>query len=259
MSKFRATTLFQQGKGGWSESFYLESTSPAAALVTIQAPSALRRRLLGTDARIIGYRAQEVSAVGNALITDVDEPAIGGEIRDIPSLALNIALNTTDGLKRTFLLRGLPDNATTRGVYVPGSTFNGNLNSWMGVIANGNYLVRRLDRAQLPKPVASVSGTGLATFFVAHALTIGATVQFMRTRDAAGHLVTGRFRVLDTPTLTTVQLSPWVAGRTITTGTLRRVEFIYPAVSSAVNSLKITTRKVGRPFGAPRGRRSVRR
>jgi hypothetical protein len=84
-------------------------------------------------------------------------------------------------------------------------------------------------------------------------------IQFLRTRDSAGHLVTGRYRILDTPTLTTAQLSPWTAGRTVTTGAVRKIAFLYPAINAAVNTQKVTTRKVGRPFGAPRGRRSTRR
>lgn len=260
MAKYRVSTLLTQGKGGWSESFYVEAGTAQLALEQVKTPSALRRRLIGTDANIIGYRAQEVTASGNALIEEVLEPAVGGELRDIPQMTLGVQLGTTDGLKRLFLLRGLPDNIVSRGAYLnSSSTFNGNLNQWMAAIASGNFYVRRILRTNAPTPIASVSSTGLVTFFTAHALTNGMTIQFLRTRDTAGHLVTGKYRILDAPTLTTVQLAPWTAGRTVANGTVRKVVYDYFAINSAINTKKITTRKVGRPFGAPRGRRSSRR
>lgn len=255
MPTYRATMLMQQGNAGWSESFYRDGASAANVCTDLSNYlGQIRRRLLVPTAAMIGYRAQNVVAAGDALVRSVNEVGLSTHTADTPYQSLLLSLRSADFLRRVYLLRGLPDEDMTSGLFLAVGAFGGNLATYAGALQSGLWKVRRTDRTNLPKAIVSVSAGGLVTFFEAHGIPDGGSLKFLRTRDIAGHAVQGTFGVVTSPTPLTLQLASWT-GQTINRGTVRRQAYVYSPIESVVNTGKVVSRRVGRPFGSPVGRR----
>jgi hypothetical protein len=255
MANFRVSIMMRQDRAGWSESFYTDTSDQAAALTRIQAAGIFRRALLSTDAAIIGYRSQAVTGLGASLLAFVDEPATLTYAEDTPYQSLLAKLRTTDGLERTYLMRGLPDLQAKVGLFAPEPAYATALANWATHLSNGTWQVRRVDRTQPKIRVASIDGTGLVSTIGAHGLNVGHRLTFLRTRDSLGNAVTGNFSVVSTPTTQSLVVNPWTSGRLVTTGTLRRTEYLYPIINQMRTDNRVVSRRVGRPFGSPVGRR----
>jgi hypothetical protein len=109
--------------------------------------------------------------------------------------------------------------------------------------------------------VLTITGGGLVTLAAAHAFAVGDPIQVQSTViDASGRKLSIKGKVLTIgPTLDQLTIADWLMLPTHG-GTLRSLEFVLCDISVAGISFdRATVRKVGRPFGGYRGRRSKRR
>jgi len=269
MPTTKATMLFQLSTnasnptspkrrvGGWSESWYYDGdiTATLAFLNGGTGLCAKRAALLPIGSSIVGQRLQPVVPLGPSVTRAKPFPAASGLATDIPQMALYVNCPNVAGtnIKRA-LLRGIPDSQVDEGEFSPNAAYTTKLNSFIDELQFWRF--KHLDLAQELLTVVTVSAGGLFTTVEDHPYIPGDIVTLKNvlrvTNDKA---VTGKFRVIDTPTLKTFTVMQWSAGAAYQ-GQVRRVANAYSLVNSAAaEPVRIVTRKVGRPFDQYVGRR----
>lgn len=261
MSIWKATLLYQAGTAlprvaGFSESFYTDQDTAANAHGILARFLLNRRVMLASTVICIGSRVSDVANPGVSNTQLFTEPGQAGIAADIPQMALQLNINSAAGAKRQFLMRGIPDARVIAGEYSPVMWFTTEL-SRLKTTLRDYFLLRVTSRTEPQIPVQVINGDG--SFILAGPMTfnVGDSMQTMRMRDAYGRSVKGRFLVATKTSSTVGTLANWTAG-TVTIGRLRRRLIIYSAITS-VDTGRITTRKVGRPFVQYSGRRSPTR
>jgi len=250
----RVTMFMTQGSAGWSESWYVDAEI-GAAISAIKAQVPLRRALLATGALVVGLRASQVDPPGFSLVETTSNIGSSGLAPDTPFQSLLLRFDTNEGQRRRFQLRGLPDARCVDGVYSPQTTYDLALQTWQQGMVARTFALRVVNLAHPVVPVASVSTTGLMTVSGTPGWTAGQTVKLYRTQNTLGQNVSFPFVIASVPTASTFQLIGWPAGEIVSKGNARRREYVYREIVDFFNTKRVTSRRVGRPFGLPVGRR----
>lgn len=253
------TSPVPQDAAGWTESVY-ETSLSTANRSAFNALCIARARLLPQGTFIIGQRFQQVDPVGSAQTAVVNYPGgVGENFRaDIPQMALLLRLRSS-GVNnvRSYHVCAIPDAQVSLGQYRPVDTFRVLMGLFLDQL-NG-WKFRGADLAQAKAPVLSVTALGVVTFGSDLVLAVNDQLKILNAIDTNGNRVGGIFRVNAATSLRSVTLGNWKGGVT-TEGTGQKYIPIYPTIVGARESIsRIVTRKVGRPSGGYRGRRSRRR
>lgn len=253
----RLTTFISQKNSGWSENFYSNSTV-TNGLNEVLTNAGLRRALLPTGATIIGVRASAVDPPGLSLVSSLSLAGSSGIVADNSYQSLLLSITNGFEVRRSFLLRGLPDARNAEGVYVPSAAYDLALSNWKNNLISQQFQLRQINRANPLVPIATVSGTGLLTVVGAQTWLPGQKFKFYRQRTVNGLLLPKPFVIAAVTSSTTFQLAAWPTGETVLGGYGRLYAISYSDIAEVRNTNRTLSRKVGRPFGQPVGRRKVR-
>lgn len=254
MARFKATMFFEQGATGWSESFYKDASSEVAIHADARDLASIRMGCGNAILFCTFIRVEDIAAPGTASLKEVNLRPKNLFPADTPWQSLLIRILATDGSRRMFLMRGMPDIMIFNGEFAPTAEYTAKLNLFLNALAVLSWRLKVVKKSNLLLNVASVSTAGLMETVTPHSLTINSVVRFHRTYDTDGHLVSGDYRVSAVPTTTTANLVNWSNVRSVTTGKVRKFEEDYPAISGA-EIRRAAKRNTGRPFGLPLGRR----
>lgn len=295
-------------KHGWSESWYFQAAqTEAEAAESALAMVYFRKQILTIGWQITGVRLSQLDNNNNLLrrgtllqlgpVQGVGTfPASTGFSQDDqneqPYDALCVSVNSTNGRRRNFLMRGIPNAIVSAGGrFVGAAPWFPRFNAWSGSIQFGNdtpthqagtpaYL-RTRNRRNLPavlngqRPIldAQISGAAIAGL-VPSAISpvvnvspgtdilVGDTVVIQRTTGI--QRLNGTWlvqQVANTGTVYHLQLAP--RRRLITSGAIDQKGFLTPYYYSLEGIASMfpafgTSRRTGRPLQLPRGRRSNR-
>jgi len=242
--------------GGASESYYIEaSTIPD---VTFGVLCTARARLLPNSSSIVGMRFQSVSPVAGSVANDETRPPGSGLVQDNPQQALKIrmgGIGVTNS--KSLILRMVPDVRAAFGEYDPSGPFNTNLQSFLALLRSTPWRMRVKDLTQARADIVSITDDGIVTTATAFDPTTTGQVTILRSLDANRKKRGGDFKVRDVTNSTTFRIWNWPYGDT-TNGVVRKLLITYPAYGLQLSSPRLTTRKVGRPFGLYVGKAGTR-
>lgn len=141
MAKFLCTMIFNQGRYGWTESWYRDSSDYFTALQALTNLATRRTSLLGSGARIEVAKVSDVEAVGDSKDSTI---GLDGMIQqlgaDTPWNAIYARINAGGLYRRQMWLRGIPD------AWIALTAGNPNVNPLDGILSSAfntfkNYLV----------------------------------------------------------------------------------------------------------------------
>lgn len=254
--------------GGWSESFYLEASTPQIASKAAEDLAPLRSAALGEGMALIAWRVSDVALRGDALVTygsDAALPVIDGHPADSPWQGFLYRLTSGNVYRSMHIFRGVPDDSTNADEKEHLAEKKILDKFVAGLIAKNWRMRSHLRGAEVP-PLKIIAGTAdtvthRVTFTSqgAHGLTEGDTVRISGVKNA-GPDMAGVYQVLTTATASAFGIAKegdltdflYLSG-----GTAQKVAIGYPILDGGFY-VRVTHKKVGRPFGLTRGRAPVR-
>jgi len=269
MAIIKATMLFQGSTkasepgfpkrriAGWSESWYFQGTleETQSAMVGNGGLCSFRAPMLPLGSSIVGQRFQSVEPIGPSATTSVLFPGNAANQSAIPQKALYINCPGV-GVANTkrALHRGIPDAMVQEGEFSPSASYVFACVNYIASLASWRF--KGLDKSQPKWDIASVTAAGLLTTVVAHTAAVGNFVDIRGTHEnTSGRMATGDFQILEIPQSNQMLLKDWPYNAS-KGGSVQVSAFIYPLVNTAIASpVRITTRKVGRPFDSYVGRK----
>jgi hypothetical protein len=167
--------------------------------------------------------------------------------------------STTSNNVRRFSLRGVPDDQITDGEYVPTPGYTTAVAFFAQELGNWQFLGQ--DLTIPPLAVTTIDAVGNVVMAGAPGYLVGDTVAFSKVkRNTTGELISFRSVVISVgpnPNQFQVLGGILLGG---TGGTARKITYALFTMNPAqFNVDRAAVRKVGRPFGQYRGRRSRRK
>lgn len=276
--------------GGWSESWYITAANIQAVLTTaggvippqtggeggaggggggvpgFLGPANLplfpaRAALLPSSAGIVGLRIQQVDTPGPSQSFPANFPGSSGLKGDAPQQALllrAVGLGPNPAVRR-FTIRGIPDDMLIEGEFNPSAAYLASLNTYISSLAS--WAFRSKVAILLPVKLINITNAGVGNTEIPQAITqANMMIRVRKTKDSGGNLRSGRFQVTAVGPGNLFTLFNWPYGATTGGQILADSNVSYPLVDVANSSwVRSTQRKVGRPSGQYRGRRSRRR
>jgi hypothetical protein len=254
----RGTMFFQLRTAGWSESWYFSASDLDSIAPKLAAISNARLALCNGNVELVGRRIGFVNPphASQSNFFQIGAPSLYQE--EVPFMSLLFELRTNTFQKRQLLLRATPDDVVVNGQYMNNLNFSNRINTFIATLQAQQALIRVADPANLPVNVASVNAGGVVTTLQDLILDVNDQIRFFRTKDAVNLSVGLPYRVLSVQSARQFTLNNWPAGRLVTTGRVRKIGFNYLPISSFLGPRKVVSRKVGRVFNEPVGRRRRR-
>jgi hypothetical protein len=272
---FRLTMFFAARKAGWTESFFSAAASHSAALIDLKALAAVRKELLGVQGRLEFLRVSDVNQQRDALI----EALFGDDAR---SLAAAANQANSDDPSEGVLYRFVIDPFRWRSSYVRGiwddvvresadptlpypAGWNAKYAAWKAVMINGKYQIRYKDQTATKFRVLSLGPWGAVVTrtqvqtFLAHGLVRGDKVQLLMRKPGTFRRFVKIWEVLDAPTPDTfiIETAAPVVAQIPQNMFAQKVTYAFQAITDLIFE-RYGKKKVGRPFGSPRGKLSAR-
>lgn len=271
---WRATFFLEQGKQGWTESWYKDGDKPANAMAQAEALSILRVRILQRGALLNKIRISvpgaprdaEFKAYSDASSTGQYGAAVNSEDREA-QVSINVRLFAGDATWRTWMVRGVPadaiDNIAGKSTVQP--IYEAILRNFVTQVAAGSWALRKSGYGASNRVLSIVQLSGkLQTVTTVDNLAAGIVAgAVVNLRGGTGvSNINGNWRVRAVLGLTSFSVWPKITRQygDLDAGSLdvRLVTQTYPSITAGT-PIGVTTRRTGRPSYLPRGRRSVRR
>lgn len=263
MAKKYTLQINWRDKMGWSETFYTDSSVElGSAEVTTFVNTMARNRAgcLSNGAAIVGCRVSDPASPAVVRGIELNLPGTAGngilstDQTDVPMLSALVNFYASNGVRRSYLMRGLTDADVVEGKLTFAYTGRPAYDRWWRWVVAQTYVRDIVNGAK--KDIVSVTGAGLVTTAVAHGLAAG-NVVLLNTRTAgAGPKFRANGIVQSAPTATTVQLRKYTrgdaAGGEVCATT---TNFVHFTSFSLKQPAYVRTRQTGGPFGALPGRR----
>lgn len=266
---FKTVIYFKSDLAGWSETYYQERDTITAAHTASDGLAVLRGALLGNTDTV------EIQAVRTVNIADAAQlrlkiypgnPGKPADITDVdmPWTGVVARFMSSSGRRRLTTIRGVPDDLIVAPFHlpVPGGAWRNAFDSFCQALKNNNWRMQVLRRTANPlKNIVDIVPNLLGRLVVhanAHGLVEGDIISTYRIKtDPPG--ISGRFKILpgeDADHFILPQFDIRELG--FTSGQYRKLLYDYEAIVDCQLEGK-GSRRVGRPFGVPRGRRRIRR
>lgn len=267
---FRVTAFYEMGAWGWSENYYTFLTDVP--------------QVRNAAIRIVNFRLQSMPSASRHVATRVSDVAIRGDALPLPSQGAGSAAwsATVDWGWTAILVRILtgfpgptgkmflrPGPETPTGPEVPNRNVIppaviASLALWQSELTApvSAWAIRGIAASQPTVAIKGFSLTGnlgIVTTFEVHGVNPGDLFRIGRVKGAPNRCLNGVFRAETVPTTDSIGFTI-VAGATQTIGSggfLRGQRTVFVPISSST-LIRIVSRKTGRPFGQPLGRRSRR-
>lgn len=253
------TITVGQRTAGWSESVY-SNLATAAEINFARRLAQKRAAILPTTVALYGIRLQQVDPVAGAQTIPVNYtgPTGANYDKDIPQVSLKFRFQLS-GIRnlKPYTLVALPDKQVVEGELQPTPDWFLGLANWLAEI-NG-WFGRGRDLSATTYRIKSIDTAGVVT--MTDPIPIGplSTVTILRTVDAFGAQKGGNFSINAFTSGISFTLRAWPYGLT-TGGTMRIYSVVSAPIINAGQAIPtIVVRKVGRPSGGYRGRRSKRK
>jgi hypothetical protein len=251
---------------GWTESYYDVSETPLAAdFLTDKTQRIARARAacLTRGATILSGRLSNPANPALVRSVELGYPGAGGTAgfgagkADVVNLAILVNFFSNDGVRRSLLQRGIPDNDITEGIVDFGDTGRGPYNRFWQLIAGTTGLADTLNGPKID--LVSVAGSGTIVTAAAHGLAVGDKVLINSRSSGNGPKVYAKAIVQTVDDATHLTLKKWTRGN-CSLGQICKVTTSYVGFSSyqVPNPIYARTRQTGHPFGLLRGRQSTR-
>lgn len=255
----------QQHLGGWSESVYSIASNIAEVRNMLYNPGVwglglcpARAVLMSGGGQIVGTRIASVlprtgrtQTSGRSFI-----PPFSAQT-DVPQMALMCTVGAVGSPNtRRFTLRGIPDNMVTFGEYNPTTLYRDWVLAYFNELRNWSFVGQ--DLAQPFLQVNSISATGTVLLAAPRPPGFGGLLKFSQLLiPGTGIKIGGRFKIATVgPGANEFDLLNY-PGPATTGGTVQMIVYsIYPMDGANATADRAAVRKVGRPFGQYRGRRS---
>jgi len=249
----KITLLFEQGRSGWSETWYHPATDFVTAGRVLRDYGDIRAAMLGLGQRV-GARITLLLTRPQTQVTLYEKVPTGAdETFNLTPDSIKFQITASGQRRRTFLLRGVPDERIQKGVYVPDADYDRLINRWKNYVKDNLQLRTRTFTDVAPFAITSISGGGVVTSAAANLAAVGDLVTFPLTRDTSGLSLGGPYKVIDVIDTTHFQLQSWFAGRIVAGGGCKRMTLDTSAIIGIVRS-GVGTRRTGRVFFLPKGR-----
>ena len=271
MAIFKATMIFNAGRQGWTESFYLTAADYASADPRMIALAAARIPMLGLGASLEAYRLSNEAIFGDALTVPYsygDNGSNAGLARDVANTCALMRVQATDLYRRTVTIRGVPDEWVYYTVADNSMSLKRELLQAMTVFGialvtnsfqiksvskdDADVALKKLDNATVD-PVKGVRIVPLGGNNYAN----GDVVRISKARGTNMQFVNGTWTVTEAGALDFFIRSypPNPPGILyLDSGEIRRKRPAYTNINRA-SPLRPASRKTGRAFFVPRGRR----
>jgi hypothetical protein len=259
MPRIRMTVFMELGDVGWSEAIGCVPTDPASLSLLAQAYIIARSGILSTEAKIVDVRISDDEVFRDIIVPIAGLPRLGAQPGRAapPSATVLLKGFTNDArVQRNFFIRGVPATLVDGRNFTPPSIWDTAFLQYAALLTGGQFLVFGKDRAQQKQAIQSVNNAGVCVLVnLSTGFASGDVVQLLGVpRSLIQHRV---FTVYNQVNPLNFSLRPWQLGQVLgTQGFLRKVSIVgFPL--RTVNAIDIGERKVGRPFGLPRGRAAV--
>jgi len=247
---------------GWSETVWDDSGNVGiGALADLATKRAL---MLPISAKIVGYRVQQFTIVGNQLVPGgtasgaFNFPGNPIYVTDLPQVAVQLKAQAAGAPNtRRFTLRGMPDDIMRGGEYQPDAGFAGKMTQYTDMLVTGGWDFVGRDLSQASVRILGILARVVTTQNPMVGAAVGDFVRLLKVRDENRRPVTGTYAIetILGNAYTLRNLDPDVkAGAS---GRIRRDLIAFRAIGS-VEVARALVKKVGRPFEQYRGRRSSR-
>ena len=265
--RVRTTIFFKQGSYGWTETYFLPTTTLTNALLKAELLVSLRRALLGDVSRITYVRVSDDEKFRDSLVRvqppDLQTGPAGNGNPDPAYTSLLLRLEGGEEHRRQLYLRGIPDSVIVEPdppIFEAGYTkFFKNFRTEL--ISQG-WAFKVIKK---PPAVPAVLITGfitatppVVTTGAAHNLTTGDNVLIRGVKGFEannGRGANGRWYV-NVLTANSFEITGRLTPFGAYLGGGEIIKRVYGLIDvTAVELVRVTKRSTGRPFDSPRGRR----
>lgn len=262
MAIFKATFFFVQHKAGWTETFYSSKDSHAAVLADVQHVVPFRVGLLGSNTALEYVRVSDDAIQGDVdtfvpPLADQKNTFVNAGSSDFQNTGMVVRLHASPIGNRSLTMRGIPDGIVDDGGKL---AMTGNFllrfNSWTTAIIN-RFGIKRKDPANPRLTINSIlwnqpTQRAEIGFNVPHGMVTGDFVQLGGELPAAD--LRGIHRVVAVGANSVFVKAPFLVLGNLGFAWGRKVSYIVSNIIKAT-PLRVSSRKAGRPFGVPVGRR----
>lgn len=281
MSYFKVVLLFQdstgagaggptpaQHLGGWSESFISKASDITSLNLFLYEPGVwgaglcpARASLLPFSASIVGQRISIIlPKTGSSQTRGRTFPGLPLYKTDVPQMALQCTVPAVGAVNvRRFSIRCIPDFQVDYGEFSPDFPYDTFLKTYFNELKQWSFTGQ--DFTQTVYQVADIDANGLLSTVGNNTIQIGDTVAVQGFKIAFPPTIVSFKRTVTAvgPTANKFTLDNWVGAAGVG-GTVRKVSYaVYDMDGANAVAARISVRKVGRPFGQYRGRRSKRK
>lgn len=244
---------------GWSESVLFDGAFNDVVQRDFEYLCSARAGLLGNGCSVIGQRYQGVFPATRAQTRGTRYPGRAGLAQDFPTLSLLCKIGAGGATNtRNVILRGIPDARVVGGEYSPSRDFTNALELYANQLAKWDFRAKLV--ASPRSPIYEILSDG--TFRLQSDLTfdVGDLVTLRRVVNDNGNDVSGLYPIQLKVNAKEGKIAGWTGGVVDQKGEMVKMAYGYFRMAASTFSvIRLTSRKVGRPFGQFVGRVKARR
>jgi len=272
MSMIRATFFFQNTRAqGWSETLFTLDTTLSKAGTDAYALAKLRAALMGAETSLIGIRVSDDLVKRDSQLVELPEFGITATYwaatppdSDFANTCVVVRMSAADNIhRRSLYLRGIPDNVITLGgAFNPSPAFLSNFNTWANAVSNGTWAIKSRVQSSTVFPISLITQatpSGLITVTTPSAHGFVQAQQVVMAGVKGSPFLNGVWKIFSVPSPTTFTfLCNTIFFDWLGVGTVTALNYQLYQIATCVAE-RIGSRKAGRPFGVPPGRRKATR
>lgn len=267
MGVYRCQLMFEAGKAGWSETYYVQGVTISNARNSIidMVPKRLAFLAAGNlgQGKIIGYRITGVQDSVASLVEHVEWIGADNDSQlDMPWTGITVALVDGSTRRHVMCCRGVGDEVF-KGYYSSRQWpvwFFKAVQAWKDRIINSEFRGRNLDKSVITNPLKTITAitannddTITVEFSAAHNLETGDNISFYHVK---AHACIRGSRNVTKVDATKVKVDGFnLATVGFISGFARKTQYVYSGfeIGELVSAAK---RSAGRPFFLLRGRQT---
>lgn len=268
MATYKGTYLFNQGRYGWSESWYVDAATITDAAGYFSGVMTQRIKMLGRGARMEMIRVSDVDIAGDSMIVLAPEDQITAATPvDTPWNCLLVRVESGALYRRSMWMRGAPDEwmlfSQNGSIIIPTDAKNA-LKAWSTKIINAGFKFKVTQKGgpeTLPLPIGALAedeNGRVVAQIPGFAGQVNDFVQFKGYNGPDKKILNGRHRVVkvDGASVTVgIEFNTLFAPNANFGGKAVRKITLYTFVTSAFIE-RATSRRTGRAFFVRPGRSS---